>query len=121
MTRHGRTRILAAGAEDEVKVENAARVMPPFTIPQTGRPYAPRSLRTPLTEQLEREPESVDPNAPRRQLHEVVRGGGGHDLLPFAGQSVALVHDILPAAELFARLVTETEEALRNASAAVRP
>ena len=114
-------RIVAARAEDAVKVENAARVMPPFTIPQTGRPYAPRSLRTPLTEQLERDPESFDPNVLRRQLLEAVRSGGGHDLLPFAGQSVALVHDILPATELFARLVTETEEALRNASAAVKP
>lgn len=114
-------RIVAARAEDAVKVENAARVMPPFTIPQTGRPYAPRSLRTPLTEQLERDPESVDPNLVSRQLLEAVRSGGGHDLLPFAGQSVALVYDILPATELFARLVTETEEALRNASAAVKP
>jgi nitronate monooxygenase/enoyl-[acyl-carrier protein] reductase II len=114
-------RIVAARVEDAVKVENAARVMPPFTVPQTGRPYAPRSLRTPLTEQLERDPESVDPNVLRRQLLEAVRSGGGHDLLPFAGQSVALVHDILPAAELFARLVTETEEALRSASAAIRP
>jgi hypothetical protein len=50
-----------------------------------------------------------------------VRHGAGHKLLPFAGQSVALVHAILLATELFARLVTETEEALRNASNAVRP
>ena len=115
-------RIVAARVEDAVKVENAARVMPPFTVPQTGRPYAPRSLRTPLTEQLERDQESIDPNILRRQLLEAVRSsGGGHDLLPFAGQSVALVHDVLPATELFARLVTETEEALRNASAAIRP
>ena len=95
--------------------------MPPFTIPQTGRPNAPRSLRTPLAEQLEHDPESVDPDivspaaagrGPRRRRP--------RSLLPFAGQSVALVHDILPATELVARLVTETEEALRNASAAVR-
>ena len=33
------------------------------------------------------------------------RAGGGHDLLPFTGQSAALVHDIVPAAELMARLV----------------
>lgn len=114
-------RILAAQAEDAVKVENSARVMPPFTIPQTGRPYAPRSLRTPLTEQLERDPESVDPTVAGRQLLEAVRRGAGHDLLPFAGQSVALVHDLLPATELLARLITETEAALRNASGAVRP
>jgi NAD(P)H-dependent flavin oxidoreductase YrpB (nitropropane dioxygenase family) len=114
-------RILAAQAEDAVKVENSARVMPPFTIAQTGRPYAPRSLRTPLTEQLERDPESVDPTVVGPQLLEAVRRGAGHDLLPFAGQSVALVHELLPAAELVARLVIETEVALHHASAAVRP
>jgi len=114
-------RILAAQAEDAVKVENSARVMPPFTIPQTGRPYAPRSLRTPLTEQLEHDPESIDPTVVGPQLLEAVRHGAGHDLLPFAGQSVALIHDLLPAAELVARLVTETEAALHNASAAIRP
>ena len=114
-------RILDAQAEDAVKVENSARVMPPFTIPQTGRPYAPRSLRTPLTERLERDPESVDPSVVGPQLLDAVRRGAGHELLPFAGQSVALVHDLLPATELFTRLVTETEAALHKAAAAVKP
>ena len=44
-----------------------------------------------------------------------VRAGGGHELLPFAGQSVALVHDILPAGELVARLLLEAEDALTRA------
>jgi enoyl-[acyl-carrier protein] reductase II len=114
-------RIVAASAEDAVKVDNAARVMPPFTVPQIGRPYAPRALHTPLTDQLARDPDSVDAAAVSRQLVAAVRRGGGHDLLPFAGQSVALIHDIVPVAVLMARLVAETETALARASEAVRP
>jgi nitronate monooxygenase/enoyl-[acyl-carrier protein] reductase II len=50
-----------------------------------------------------------------------VLAGGGHDLLPFAGQSVELVHDIAPAGDLVAHLVAEAETALRTAQAAVVP
>ena len=46
-----------------------------------------------------------------------IRAGGGHDRLPFTGQSAGLVHDIAPAAEIMARLIEETETALRSAQA----
>jgi enoyl-[acyl-carrier protein] reductase II len=46
-----------------------------------------------------------------------VRAGGGHDRLPFTGQSAGLVHDIAPAAEIMRRLLAETEAALRSAQA----
>jgi enoyl-[acyl-carrier protein] reductase II len=110
-------RIVAAGALDAVKVPHSERVMPPFTLPQTGVPFAPRALRTELIDRLEADPDSVDPTEVGPQLLAAVRAGGGHDLLPFAGQSVALVHDIAPAGELVARLVAETTAAL---SAALR-
>ncbi|HEY9378066.1 MAG TPA: hypothetical protein VIQ02_13345 [Jiangellaceae bacterium] len=45
-----------------------------------------------------------------------MRGGRGEDLLPFTGQSVELVHDVVPARQLLARLVQEAEAALRKAS-----
>ena len=114
-------RIVAAGALDAVKVPHAERVMPPFTLPQTGVPFAPRALRTSLIDRLEADPESVDPAEVAPQLLAAVRSGGGHELLPFAGQSAELVHDIAPAAELIARLVTETVEALRRASDLANP
>jgi enoyl-[acyl-carrier protein] reductase II len=69
---------------------------------------------------IEHDPEAV-PDHSSPTPPEAVRHGAGHNLLPFAGQSVALVHAILLATELYARLITETEEALRNASNAVRP
>ena len=109
-------RIVVAGALDAVKVPHSERVMPPFTLPQIGVPFAPRALRTELIDNLEADPDSVDPGEVGPQLLAAVRAGGGHDLLPFAGQSVALIHDIAPAAQLIARLIDETTAALRQAS-----
>jgi nitronate monooxygenase/enoyl-[acyl-carrier protein] reductase II len=74
-------------------------------------------LRTPLTDRLESDPGSIDPAVLGPQLLEQVKRGGGHDLLPFTGQSAGLVRDILPAAELVRRLVSETEAAVRAAAA----
>jgi nitronate monooxygenase/enoyl-[acyl-carrier protein] reductase II len=116
-----KSRIVAAGATDAVKVPHAERVMPPFTLPQLGMPNAPRALRTALIEQLETDPDIVDPAAVGPALVAAVRAGGGHDLLPFCGQSVALVHDIVPAAELLTRLVAETTAALRRVETFSRP
>jgi enoyl-[acyl-carrier protein] reductase II len=117
--REWKDRIVAAGALDAVKVPHADRVMPPFTLPQIGVPFAPRALRTELIDRLERDPDGVDPAAVGPQLVAAVRAGGGHDLLPFAGQSAALVHDVVPAGELVARLVDETTAALRCADRVV--
>ena len=112
-------RIVASNALDTVKVPNSERVMPPFNIPQIGVPFAPRALRTPLIDQLEHDPESVDPADVGPQLLEAVRAGGGHDFLPFTGQSAALVHDVVPAAEIVARLVAEAEDSLRHAASVI--
>jgi nitronate monooxygenase/enoyl-[acyl-carrier protein] reductase II len=51
---------------------------------------------------------------------EDIRAGGGHDTLPFTGQSVALVHDVAPAAEIVARLVAEAQTALDSAASVAR-
>jgi nitronate monooxygenase/enoyl-[acyl-carrier protein] reductase II len=109
-------RIVAAEAQDAVKVAHSERVMPPFTLPQVGAPFAPRALRTDLIDQLESAPDEVDPAVLGPTLLRAVRAGGGHDLLPFTGQSAQLVHDVVPARELVARLVREAEQALARAA-----
>jgi nitronate monooxygenase/enoyl-[acyl-carrier protein] reductase II len=114
-----KNRIVAASAGDAVKVPNSERVMPPFSMPQTGIPFAPRALRTALIDQLESDPASVDPAEVGPQLLAAVRAGGGHELLPFAGQSAQLINDIAPAAELVTRLVTDTAKALEHANQAM--
>ena len=61
-------RIVAAAAVDAVKVPHSERVMPPFTLPQRGIPFAPRALRTDLIDRLEADPESIDPAETGSQL-----------------------------------------------------
>jgi nitronate monooxygenase/enoyl-[acyl-carrier protein] reductase II len=112
-------RIVAADAEEAVKVPHSERVLPPFTLPQVGAPFAPRALRTPLIDQLERAPDSVDPAEVGPAMLRAVRAGGGHELLPFTGQSAQLVHDVPPAREVVARLVADAERALARAAAVV--
>jgi enoyl-[acyl-carrier protein] reductase II len=113
-------RIVAADAEEAVKVPHSERVLPPFNLPQVGTPFAPRVLRTPLVERLEAAPETVDPAEVGPEMLRAVRAGRGHELLPFTGQSAQLVHDVLPAQEVVARLVADAERALDRAVAAVR-
>jgi enoyl-[acyl-carrier protein] reductase II len=103
-------RIVAADALDAVKVVNSARVMPPFNRP--GGPAEPRALTTPLIEQLAAHPEWVDPAVMGARLREALLAGGGHEYLPFTGQSAGLIDDVLPAAEIVARVVAEAEAAL---------
>ncbi|MGW1346144.1 NAD(P)H-dependent flavin oxidoreductase [Kribbella sp. NPDC002412] len=108
-------RIVAAHARDAVKVEHSERALPPFNLPQVGTPFAPRVLRTPLTDQLEQAPDSVDPQELATRVRREVLAGGGHDLLPFTGQSTELIHDIIPAAEVVSRLLADCTSALQHA------
>jgi nitronate monooxygenase/enoyl-[acyl-carrier protein] reductase II len=103
-------RIVAADALDAVKVVNSGRVMPPFNRP--GGPAEPRALTTPLIEQLAAHPDWVDPAVIGARLRESLLAGGGHEYLPFTGQSAGLIDDVLPAAEIIARVVAEAEAAL---------
>ncbi|MGA9748813.1 MAG: nitronate monooxygenase, partial [Nocardioides sp.] len=110
-------RIVEAHARDAVKIPHAERVLPPFNLPQIGAPFAPRALRTPLSDALEADPEQVDPQTVAPQLLAAIRAGGGHEDVPFTGQSAGLVHDIVPAALLVARLWRECQTALDTAAA----
>jgi enoyl-[acyl-carrier protein] reductase II len=110
-------RLVAADALDAVKMINSERVLPPFNRP--GGPAEPRALRTPLIDQLREDPDSINTAAVTQQLVEALLAGRGHEYVPFAGQSVGLIHDILPAAEILRRVVTETEAALSTASRSI--
>jgi nitronate monooxygenase/enoyl-[acyl-carrier protein] reductase II len=113
-------RLVEADALDAVKVPHSERVMPPFTLPQVGLPFAPRALRTPLIEQLESQPETVDPTVAGPAAVAAIKAGGGEELLPFAGQSVELIHEVLPAQQLVRRLMAQAEAALKRGVELVR-
>jgi enoyl-[acyl-carrier protein] reductase II len=106
-------RIVEADALDAVKVRNSDRVMPPYSRP--GVEVEPRSLRTPLVEQLRDHPEWVVPAAVGPRVRDAVLAGRGDEYLPLAGQSVALIDEVLPAAEIVRRVVAQAEAALAAA------
>ena len=73
-----------------------------------------------MIDRLADAPEEVDPATVGPAMLRAVREGGGHDLLPFTGQSAELVHDVVPARPLVASIVAEAERALDLATAAIR-
>lgn len=103
-------RIVEADAADAVKVPNSDRVLPPYSRP--GSVAEPRALRTPLIDHLREHPEWVDPSSMGARVKAAVMAGGGHEYLPFAGQSAGLIDELLPAGEIVRRVVAEAETAL---------
>jgi enoyl-[acyl-carrier protein] reductase II len=103
-------RIVDADAVDAVKVANSDRVMPPFNRP--GGPAEPRAPGTPLIAQLRAHPEWIDPAVMGARLRASLLAGGGHEYLPFTGQSAGLIDDVLPAAAIVERTVAEAEAVL---------
>ncbi|SOR83587.1 MULTISPECIES: NAD(P)H-dependent flavin oxidoreductase [Streptomyces] len=105
-------RIVAADARDTVKLEHSDRFMPPFSRP--GGYAFPRSLRTPFLDDAEAHPEQLQPAEAGPRIVGAMLEGRGHEFLPFTGQSAALVHDVLPAAEIVRRIVDDAEAILRR-------
>jgi enoyl-[acyl-carrier protein] reductase II len=105
-------RILEADATDAVKVVNHERALPPFSRP--GARVTPRALPTPLVEQLRDHPDWIDPGSIGPRMRESLLEGRGDEYLPFAGQSVGLIDEVLPAAEIVRRVVAEAEAALER-------
>ncbi|WP_225637783.1 NAD(P)H-dependent flavin oxidoreductase [Streptomyces solaniscabiei] len=118
VSRAWKERIVSASATEAVKAVGSERILPPFSRP--GSFGVPRTLRTALVDALREHPEQVDPAQTVPRVLAAVRVGGGDEYLPFSGQSVALVHEVLPAAEIIQRTVREAETALAAADRAVR-
>jgi enoyl-[acyl-carrier protein] reductase II len=112
-----KTHIVDAVSEDAVKVEFADAVFAP--APATGYEVKPRVLRTPFVDEWNAKPQEARAAAERLQaeLAEAVAAGRAHELFPFTGQTVGLIDEVLPVAEIMRRIVTEAEAAMRRASA----
>jgi nitronate monooxygenase/enoyl-[acyl-carrier protein] reductase II len=108
-------RIIDADALDAVKVAHSELVLPPANLP--AWPAQPRALRTPLIDQLEHDPDAVDPVELRTQLVTALQEDRGHQLLPFTGQSAGLITDVVPAADIIRRIFSEATQALSSAYA----
>jgi enoyl-[acyl-carrier protein] reductase II len=106
-------RVVDAQALDAVKVVNSDPIMPPYT--RSGVRSQARALETPLITVLRERPDDVDPAVAGPELIAAIRAGRGDQFLPFTGQSAALIHEILPAAEILRRTVADAELALQRA------
>ena len=109
--------ILSSESEDTVRFEVWAEIMPPTS--GGAYPAVPRVLPTPfVTAWLDR-PEEAQREAKRLrgEIIDAVRSGTTSEILPFTGQTVGLVHDVLPAAEIVRRIVAEAERALAGGAA----
>ncbi len=106
--------ILETESEDAVRFEAWKEIFPPAS--EGAYETVPRVIRTPFVEEWQRHPDEARNEAERLrgELRSVIRERRTHELVPFTGQTVGMIHDILPASEIVRRMVSEAEEALRR-------
>jgi nitronate monooxygenase/enoyl-[acyl-carrier protein] reductase II len=112
--------IVEARSEDAVKVELWNTLVP---VPgRGGYGTVPRALRTPFVARWAGQEAEVESNieALRGELFAALPAGRLHEYVPFAGESAGLIHEILPAGEIVARLVAEAEAALARTALLAR-
>ena len=105
--------LLAADSDETMKLDVWHDVFPPAA----GAYYvAPRMLYSEFARQWEGQHDTARHQA--KQLQDEIMGaiaaGKLGELLPFAGQTVGLIREILPAAEITQRIATEAEVVLRQ-------
>lgn len=111
--------ILAAESDEAFIVE----VWNDFLAPMSGDyDTVARALSSRFIEQWRNQRDDAKRQAERvrREVIGAIGQGKLGDLLPGAGQSVGLIRDIIPAAELISRIVTEAEDALKSATNSLR-
>jgi enoyl-[acyl-carrier protein] reductase II len=108
--------ILDAGPEDTVQTDALDPIMPPYTMAKPWNAKG-RMLRTPFLAQWEGRSNELAARAEQLgpELIDAIRIGNGHEYTPFAGQSVGLIEDILPAAQIVRRTVAQAHSALARA------
>ncbi len=107
--------ILKAEAEDAIKAEIWASIIPPR---DPEYPVSPRVLSSPFISQWEGQPEAARREAKRLQeeIGNSIAEGRFGELFPFTGQTAGLIHEILPAGEIVRNVVDQAEAALKRAT-----
>lgn len=105
--------LLGAESEDTVKMEAWGDVFPLGT---GDYPATPRVLRSTFVDEWLNRPEDVKHEAQRlrAEVMTAITQGRFGEILPFAGQTVGIVKDVLPAAEIVSRMMAEAEEAVAS-------
>jgi enoyl-[acyl-carrier protein] reductase II len=104
--------LVAAESRDAAHNELVDVLLPPYNRPHY--PAAGRVLRTPFLEDWAGRRTELADRVPelRATIIESVLEGGGHEYVPFAGQSVGLLHEVLPAADIVRQTVDDAERIL---------
>jgi nitronate monooxygenase/enoyl-[acyl-carrier protein] reductase II len=108
--------VVDAAAEDAVQVDVLNDIM---KLPGgSGYGTVLRALRTPFidTWQGRREEAKRDAERLRADVLVTFTQGRMHELLPGAGQSAGLIHDVVPAGEIVRRIVADARQALERSS-----
>jgi len=104
--------IVAAASQDAVRFDELNELLP---SPGTkGFGTALRSIRTPFIDNLRAQPELArrDPQRHIETLRSTVQAGRVEEVLPTAGQSAGGIHEVLTAAEIVERMVSDASGAL---------
>ena len=107
--------ILDADSEDVVEVEVWSAISPP---PAGSYEGFLRAIRTPFIEEWQQRREEAVKEAERLrgEVMEAISQDRFGELLPLAGHTSGLIHEILPAGEILRRLVAEAQEALESSA-----
>jgi enoyl-[acyl-carrier protein] reductase II len=107
--------LLTADSEETLKFDVWHEVFPP-----TGGAYevAPRILSSPFVLEWQGRLDDARSNAKELQAQIIgaISSGELGRLFPFAGQTVGMINEILPAAEITQRIVAQAEALLRQAA-----
>jgi enoyl-[acyl-carrier protein] reductase II len=108
--------ILAAASEEAVKFDAWNDISPP----SRGGGYGTvlRAIRTPFIDRWQQRRDKAQQQAQRLrgEVLAAAQQGRLHELMPIAGQSVGLIREILPAAEIVRRMVVDAQKALERSA-----
>ena len=107
--------IISSESEDTVKTDFINELLPNGAL---GYVTVPRALRTDFIEKWDGKKEEVKKNADqlRQEIGLGIMQRRNHEFIPFTGQSTGLIREILPAAEIVKRVVTECHSILYEAN-----
>ncbi|HWQ89301.1 MAG TPA: nitronate monooxygenase family protein [Desulfitobacteriaceae bacterium] len=108
--------IISAKSEDAIKVEVWNKIFPWNPL---AYETVPRAIHTPFIEKWQEHGEITEQEAKvlRGEVIAAIQQGRMEEFIPWAGQTVGLVHEVLPAAEIVRRIAAEAEEALKSIKA----
>jgi enoyl-[acyl-carrier protein] reductase II len=106
-------KILESKSEDAIKFEVWKDIFPPLP----GQyPTIPRTLKSPFIDKwlAHREDVKMESETIQKQIITAMQQGKFGELMPFAGQTVGMINEILPASVIVQRLVSEAQKALEQ-------